>query len=102
MDEAGIDLEDCHDKIVDAYAQANTLIVSRETHAYLSEVTLTDTTSLCQEIVEPITFAQIVTSSNKFHNGWHSAVKKGLRSLTEMHTWTLAPMPMSKKVIGCV
>jgi hypothetical protein len=38
----------------------------------------------------------------KLHNEWYSAVEKDFSCHAENNTWTLAPMHLSRDVIGCV
>ena len=55
---------------------------------------------MCQEIVEPRSYAQAVDPSNAFHKEWHSAPRRELKSLTDNHTWNLVLMPRDIRVIG--
>jgi hypothetical protein len=68
----------------------------------LSEVILGVVAQVCQEIVEPRSYAQAVNPSNAFHKEWHSAANRELKSLTDNHTWDLVLMPLDNRVIGSI
>ena len=81
-----VDPEDYYGMMTNTDAHGDSLVQSPKLQAYLSQVTVTDNITLSQEIIEPGTYAQVVSPSNKFHKSWHFADEKELIFLTKNNT----------------
>ena len=75
MDDDDMDPEDYHGMMTNVDAQADSFIGSPEPQAYLLHITVTDDIISSQEIIESITYAQVVNPSNKFHKELQFAVE---------------------------
>ncbi len=88
--------------VTDVDAHADSLVDFPEPQAYFSHVTVTNTFTSRQEIVEPRTYAQAIHPSNKFHKEWQFANGKELDSFTQNNTRTFVLMLVDKHIIGCL